>query len=137
PLVVGRATRLAKFLSGGDKTYEAVVRLGVATDTYDAEGTQVGALWQGPVPSRDEIEKALAEFRGTFMQQPPAYSAKKIDGERSYRAARAGNAVLPDPVEVTVHALDIVSVSGEDVMLRVTCSAGFYVRSLGHDLGAR
>src|SRR5712691_12490961 len=85
PLVVGRATRLAKFLSGGDKTYEAVVHLGVATDTYDAEGAPVGAAWAGPPPAREDIEQVLAGFRGTFMQQPPAYSAKKVDGERSYK----------------------------------------------------
>jgi tRNA pseudouridine55 synthase len=137
PLVVGRATRLAKFLSGGNKTYEAIVHLGIATDTYDAEGAPVGGKWAGLLPARAAIERALDEFRGTFIQQPPAYSAKKIDGERSYRAARAGKAVLPDPVEVTVHALEIVAVSGDEVTLRVTCSAGFYVRSLGHDLGAR
>ncbi len=140
PLVIGRATRLAKFLSGGVKTYEAVVRLGVATDTYDAEGSPVGPAWTGPMPSRAEIERALDEFRGTFMQQPPAYSAKKIDGERSYnlaRAARHDAAAMPEPVQVTVHALDIVDVAGEDLTLRVTCSAGFYVRSLAHDLGRR
>ncbi len=138
PLVIGRATRLAKFLSGGDKTYEAVVRLGVATDTYDGEGTQVGALWQGPLPSRDEIERALANFRGTFMQQPPAYSAKKIDGERSYKAAREAR-VLPTlaAVSVTVHGLELLSVEADEVTLRVVSSAGFYVRSLAHDLGAR
>ena len=137
PLVIGRATRLAKFLSGGRKTYEAVVALGVATDTYDAEGTAVGARWSGPLPSRETIERALDEFRGTFMQQPPAYSAKKIGGERSYHAARAGQAVMPDPVEVTVNALEIAAVSGEDITLHVECSAGFYVRSLAHDLGRR
>src|SRR5438067_9467691 len=89
PLVVGRATRLAKFLSGGNKTYEAVVRLGIATDTYDAEGSAVGARWTGAFPVRDDIARALDGFRGTFMQQPPAYSAKKVDGERSYNSARA------------------------------------------------
>jgi tRNA pseudouridine55 synthase len=145
PLVIGRATRLAKFLSGGNKTYEAVVHFGIATDSYDAEGTPVGAPWTGPSPARDEIERALDEFRGTFLQQPPAYSAKKIDGERSYKAARAARSghparpALPAPpaVAVTVHRLDLVSVSGEDVTLVVESSAGFYVRSLAHDLGAR
>jgi len=139
PLVIGRATRLAKFLSGGNKTYDAVVQFGVATDTYDAEGTPVGAAWAGPPPTREEIERALAEFRGTFLQQPPAYSAKKIDGERSYTAARANRAAPPAlaPVEVTVHRLDLVGVHGEQATLMVECSAGFYVRSLAHDLGAR
>lgn len=137
PLVVGRATRLAKFLSGGAKTYEARVRFGVATDTYDAEGTAVGSRFTGPPPSRDAIERALDGFRGTFMQQPPAYSAKKIDGERSYKGARKGGSALPDPVSVTVHHLDVLSVDGDEATLRVECSAGFYVRSLAHDLGAR
>ena len=136
PLVVGRATRLAKFLSGGRKTYEAVVHLGVETDTYDAEGAQVGARWTGPLPSRETIERALDGFRGVFMQQPPAYSAKKIDGERSYNSARAGRAVRPDPVEVTVGALELIAASGDEITLRVGCSAGFYVRSLAHDVGA-
>lgn len=143
PLVIGRATRLAKFLSGGPKTYEAIVRLGIATDTYDAEGTPVGEKWTGPPPSRETIEAALGAFRGTFMQQPPAYSAKKIGGERSYnlaRASRPADPAHPAPpalpaVEVTVHRLDILSVDGEDVTLRVESSAGFYVRSLAHDLG--
>ena len=143
PLVVGRATRLAKFLSGGRKTYEAVVRFGVATDTYDAEGTAVGAPFAGPAPSHDAIAAALDDFRGTFMQQPPAYSAKKIDGERSYKAARRASpadparSALPVPVSVTVHHLEIVSIDADEATLRVECSAGFYVRSLAHDLGAR
>ena len=137
PLVIGRATRLAKFLSGGRKTYEAVVHLGITTDTYDAEGSPVGAPWRGRLPSQSEVVAALDAFRGTFLQQPPAYSAKKIDGERSYHAARAGHLVLPDPVQVTVHSLDLVAMADADVTLRVECSAGFYVRSLAHDLGQR
>jgi len=142
PLVIGRATRLAKFLSGGPKTYEAVVHFGVATDTYDAEGTPVGTPWSGTPPARDEIERALAEFRGTFMQRPPAYSAKKIDGERSYRTARANRPAVPAPpalpaVAVTVYRLELVGAVGEEATLVIECSAGFYVRSLAHDLGAR
>jgi len=137
PLVIGRATRLAKFLSGGTKTYQAVVRLGVATDTYDAEGAAVGPQWTGPLPSRDQLERALDAFRGTFMQQPPAYSAKKIEGERSYKAARAGKPSLPEPVSVTVTRLETAAVAAEEITLLVDCSAGFYVRALAHDLGVR
>jgi predicted methyltransferase len=88
PLVLGRATRLARFLSASDKSYEAVVRLGVATDTQDAEGAASGPRYEGPLPSHAMIDRALDSFRGTFLQQPPAFSAKKIDGERSYRTAR-------------------------------------------------
>jgi tRNA pseudouridine55 synthase len=137
PLVVGRATRLAKFLSGEQKRYEAIVRLGVSTDTYDGEGKQIGGRWTGPLPSRAAIEEALTAFRGTFRQQPPAYSAKKIDGERAYQSARAGATVMPAPVTVTVERLEILDVAGDDVTLLVDCSAGFYVRSLAHDLGQR
>lgn len=137
PLVVGRATRLAKFLTSERKRYEAIVRLGVSTDTYDGEGKQAGGRWSGPLPSRAEIEQALTVYRGTFEQQPPAYSAKKIDGERAYNAARAGATLMPAPVAVTVHRLEILDISGEDVTLAIDCSAGFYVRSLAHDLGRR
>ncbi len=94
PLVLGRATRLARFLSSSEKSYDAVLRLGVATDTNDAQGTPAGAPYQGPLPSREAIDRALDRFRGAFLQQPPAYSAKKIDGERSYRLARAASRQL-------------------------------------------
>jgi tRNA pseudouridine55 synthase len=144
PLVLGRATRLARFLSGSDKSYDAVIRLGIATDTYDAEGTATGPSYDGPLPSREAIDCALDAFRGTFLQQPPAYSAKKIEGQRSYRLARAASRQLSsagearaDPVSVTTHPIELVSVEGARVALRVDCSAGFYVRALAHDLGQR
>jgi tRNA pseudouridine55 synthase len=140
PLVLGRATRLARFLSAGDKRYEAVVRYGVATDTYDAEGTPVGTSRRGAVPPRDEIEAALEGFRGMFVQQPPAYSAKRIAGRRSYDMARTGypdddGPAFPEPVTVTVRRLEIIQIEDDDVTLDIECSAGFYVRSLAHDLG--
>lgn len=190
PLVIGRATRLARFLSASDKEYEAVVRLGVRTDTWDAEGVPVGPMppadvgpaptsgsdpgrtWVGPgsdlgsttMPPRHAIETALDAFRGTFLQQPPAFSAKKVDGQRSYRIARAsrrwqnvhgvgpgsdrgrtevrpgsdpGPTAAPAAVTVTVHALTLLTVDADRVVLRVHCSAGFYVRALAHDLGER
>lgn len=156
PLVLGRATRLARFLSGSDKTYEAEIRLGVSTDTCDALGRPVGDPRVGPWPELPAIDAALHRFRGTFLQQPPAFSARKIEGRRSYALARraraagssaaagenrgaaervAAAAVLPAPSPVTVHALDLLGADGPIVRLRVVCSAGFYVRSLAHDLG--
>ena len=142
PLVFGRATRLARFLSASDKAYEAVVVLGVATDTNDAEGRAVGSSYQGPLPSRAAIDRALDAFRGTFLQQPPAYSAKKIDGRRSYDLARGrarsqaeGTSLLPSPVSVTTRAVDLIALDGDTVTLQVECSAGFYIRALAHDLG--
>src|SRR5437667_4675740 len=146
PLVIGRATRLARFLSAGDKCYEAVIRLGFSTDTGDATGTPLSTAPRGPMPSRADIDSALDAFRGTFMQQPPAYSAKKVDGTRSYRLARrskrqsprvSARPALPAAVQVATRATDIVSVEDGTLTLRVSCSAGFYVRSLAHDLGER
>src|SRR5438046_10367263 len=131
--VLGRATRLAQFLTTSDKSYEAVVRFGFATDTGDAQGRALGDAGSSPLPSRDEIDEALAAFRGTFLQQPPAFSAKKIDGKRSHKLARArirARATLseseisepksgarPDPVNVTAHAIDIVDVGVETLTL--------------------
>lgn len=156
PLLLGRATRLARFLSRSGKSYDAVIRLGVATDTYDAEGIPTGVRHDGPFPPRDAIDRALEVFRGTFLQQPPAFSAKKIGGRRSYDLARAasirlastgagapapgglaasaGPPALPAPVPVTA-AIEVLHVEGEAVTLRIACSAGFYVRALAHDLG--
>jgi tRNA pseudouridine55 synthase len=146
PLVVGKATRLAQFLNVDVKRYDATIRLGFATDTYDAVGRPTTEVHAGPMPTRDRIEEALAAFRGTFTQQPPAFSAKKIEGQRSYRLARvrqrttdvpASGALptLPAPVSVTVAKLDIVDVEKELVRVSITCSTGFYVRSLAHDVG--
>ena len=172
PLVVGRATRLAQFLSGSDKSYEAVIRVGFSTDTGDAQGRAVSVQRAIELPTREAIDAALDMFRGTFLQQPPAFSAKKIDGKRSHKLARArargdarpkvsrSNTIsngaagpplgaatsslgaadppdLPDPVSVTTYAVEVVGVDGDRVTLRVDCSAGFYIRSLAHDLGAR
>lgn len=146
PLVIGRATRLARFLSAGDKQYDAVVQLGITTDTYDAQGTVVGGSGSiGPACTRETIDSALAEWRGTHLQQPPAFSAKKIDGRRSYDAARSRTrspapnapARLPAPTRVTAYRIDLVGIDQNRVRLRIHCSAGFYVRVLAHELGQR
>jgi len=137
PLVIGRATRLAQFLTASDKDYEATVAFGRATNTYDAMGTVVAT--SDSRPTREQIEAALSRFRGTFEQTPPAFSAKNIDGERSYniaRKAKDGVVVLPKAVTVTVRKLDVLSFDGETAVLCMRVTAGFYVRSLAHDLGA-
>src|SRR5438552_11222895 len=86
-LVLGRATRLARFLIGADKSYEAVVRLGQSTDSGDVAGRPTGAPYTGPMPGAEAIDRAIEPFRGRFEQQPPALSAKRIAGQRSYRIA--------------------------------------------------
>lgn len=134
PLVLGQATRLAQFLSGREKEYLATVRFGRTTDTYDAAGLVTGG--SGTVPPPAAIERALEAFRGSFAQTPPPHSAKKIDGVRAYQHARAQRPVTLAAVPVTVSALELVELTPDGVRLRVECSAGFYVRSLAHDLGA-
>ena len=152
-LVVGRATRLAQFLNADAKRYDATIRLGFATDTCDALGRPTTSTYVGAMPTRERIEEALQTFRGTFAQQPPAFSAKKIDGRRSYRLARAHQRTvpalpalpapparpalptLPAPVSVTVSRLDVLDANGDLVRVAISCSSGFYVRSLAHDLG--
>jgi tRNA pseudouridine55 synthase len=150
PLVVGKATRLAQFLTASEKTYEAAVAFGRTTNTYDKLG-RLGSTSPAR-PSRQDVEDALARFRGTFEQTPPAFSAKNIDGERAYALARknlrSGESSglsrasdLPEPsrpraVPVTVHQLELAAFDGETAQLTMRVSAGFYVRALAHDLGA-
>lgn len=133
PLVLGQATRLAQHLSGSDKEYEATIRFGVVTDTFDAAGTIVEET--GGLPSVSEVERALAQFVGELEQAPPLYSAKMVGGERSYVRARSGKPIQPPAVRVRADALTLVEMNGNRARVRVRCSAGFYVRSLAHDLG--
>jgi tRNA pseudouridine55 synthase len=146
-IVLGRATRLARFVAAADKRYHTVIRLGVETDTYDAQGIPSPGSTLA-LPGREQIERALHPFRGTFEQRPPAFSAKKIGGRRSYKLARAAarrgaadrepvaSPGPPAPATVTAHAIDILDCAGDLVTLEISCSTGFYVRSLAHDLGA-
>jgi tRNA pseudouridine55 synthase len=136
PIVIGRATRLARYLSGADKEYEAIIRLGQATDTHDSTGAVVFNAPDGfPLPAPDTVAAVLGRYRGTWMQTPPAYSAKLAAGVRAYDQARRGKAVELAPVSVTVHQLDLLSVDGPFVRIRLVSSAGFYVRALAHDIG--
>lgn len=145
PLVIGRATRLASLLSATAKQYEAAVRFGATTDTYDAEGRlPSGDPATGlSVPSppvgltATAIEAMLDEFRGTYLQTPPPFSAKKIGGVPAYRLARQNRPVTPQPSPVNVERLTLQSYDAGLARLTVTCSAGFYVRSLAHELGHR
>lgn len=134
PLVLGRATRLAALLSGGDKTYEAVIRLGFATDTDDADGRPIGPVSTSR-PTEAAIDAALDRFRGTYEQVPPQHSAKKIAGRKAYELARRDAPVPLAPVTVTVSALERLGRDGDLLSLRVTAASGFYVRALARDLG--
>ncbi len=133
PLVLGRATRLAPYFPGENKVYEAAIAFGRATDTYDAEGQTTTA--SGLVPDGAALAAALERFRGTFHQQPPAYSAKKIGGVAAHTLARRDAPVALAPVPVTVDRLDLLGYGDGVARLRLAVRAGFYVRSLAHDLG--
>ena len=136
PLLIGRATRLAQFFSTGEKKYDARIRFGWATDTYDGEGKQISEPLT-PRFTRDQLEAALAPFRGAFLQTPPPFSAKKIAGTPAYRLARKQIAVELRPVEVHVFALDLLEFSGDTARVCVHCSAGTYLRSIAHDVGQK
>ena len=144
PLVMGKATRLAPYLAGSDKTYEATIQFGSETDTDDAGGNPSSngsngssgssGSW-GSVPEVREVRIALLQFVGTFDQVPPIVSAKRVDGHKSYDLARQNKAVELKPVSVTVRDLVLTAVEGNLARLTVTATAGFYVRALARDLG--
>jgi tRNA pseudouridine55 synthase len=136
PLVLGKATRLAQLLGGADKTYEAVVRLGFATDTDDADGERVSDISvSSAIPDDAAIDEALKKFVGEIEQVPPDHSAKRIGGHRAYDLARSAKPVTLQPVTVTVHALERTSRQDDLVGIRMTSTSGFYVRALARDLG--
>ena len=155
-VLVGRATRLAQFVSGAEKEYEAVIRFGYATETGDATGER-----RPPAPllsrhieerrmmwSDEEIEKALSGLRGRIEQVPPMYSAKKVKGRKLYEMARRGEEIERAPVAVEVHEFEAVPIPGGallrrnedgtcDLSVRVVCSAGTYIRTLAESVGER
>ena len=139
PLVIGKATRLAQFLSSAEKEYDAHIELGVTTTTLDRGGEVVERDRARTVPELTPamIEDTVAEFRGTYLQQPPVFSAKKIDGDRAYDLARRNEPVRLQAVEVTATVLEIVEWRGTTLRLRLVCSAGYYVRSLADAIGER
>jgi len=139
-VLVGAATRLSAYLTGDDKRYRAAIRLGSATATYDREGEPLPHPDQGarPLPADvpGAVAAAIAALAGTRPQTPPPYSAKKIEGERAHRLARRGEAVAPPPAIVTLRSWRFVAHDGDTVTVDLETSAGFYVRSLAHDVGA-
>ncbi len=136
-VLVGRATRLARFIEATAKHYEAVVRFGTATDTDDATGTAVATVAPGAWPDDAAIDAALAGFLGPIAQRPPAYSAKHVAGERSHRLARGGMAVELPPVTVMVHRLQRSGWTPPDLAIDAEVGKGTYIRALARDLGER
>lgn len=135
-LLVGRATRLSQFLVNDEKEYLADVRLGIATATYDAEGLEGLPLTPEATQDPRHVAAVLERFRGTYLQMPPPYSAKKVAGTRAYERARKNQPIELKPVEVTVAALEALPSDDPGLLrLRVACTSGFYVRTLAHEVG--
>ncbi len=134
PLMIGQATRLARFWDGSEKGYEAVVRFGYATTTWDRAGEPCGPITD-PVISAGQLEASLATMRGEIEQTPPPVSAKKIAGVPAYKLARKNIPVDLAPVRISIYELTLLDVNGARARLRVRCSAGTYVRAIAHLLG--
>ncbi len=133
-LALGRATKVIDRIVGTSKQYETRIDLGAFTDTDDREGARRPVVVAVP-PDEADVRDALLRFRGTFDQRPPAYSAVKVAGRRSYRLARAGDAPELPSRPVTVHALTLDDYAWPHVDLSLHCAKGFYVRSLARALG--
>ena len=150
-VLVGRATRIAQFLSGAEKEYEGLIRLGYSTDTGDLTGERVAGPTHAKSKSpqnlrKEQIEAAISSLRGEIEQLPPMYSAKKIGGRRLYEHARRGEEVARQPARVTIHEFEWLAPDDRfsandddslDIRVRVVCSAGTYMRTLAEDLGQK
>ncbi len=135
-ILVGPAVRLSEYVSASDKRYQAVVRLGASTDTYDADGRIVST---SPVDkiNEEQFEEALQTFVGEIEQVPPPYSAVKIKGRKAYEMAREGEEIDLAPRRIKVYSLELLEWAPPEAVIDVYCSSGTYVRSLAHDLGEK
>jgi len=136
-VLVGRATRLARFVGASDKTYLATARLGLTTTTDDRTGSPLGSVADLRAVDETAVRDALAGLRGSGWQRPPVYSAKRVGGQRSHRLARRGAAVELAEVPVTVHRIELIEWRPPEATFRATVSAGTYVRAIARDIGER
>lgn len=134
-VLVGPAVRLSEFVSASDKRYQAVIKFGMTTSTFDTEGEITS---RRPVDiSYEELEEALSGFVGEFEQTPPIYSALKVKGKKAYELAREGKDVELEPRTITVHSLELLDWDPPEAVIDIQCSSGTYVRSLASDLGEK
>ncbi len=135
-ILVGPAVRLSEYVSASDKRYQAIIRLGAKTDTFDADGK----FTQSNQPiniTEQQFEEVLKTFIGEIEQTPPPYSAVKVQGRKAYEMARKGEEVELEPRKITVHHLEVLEWAPPEVVIDVHCSSGTYVRSLANDLGEK
>ena len=133
PVFVGRATRGVEFFEHAEKTYEAVIRFGITTDTEDISGTVLTR--QEVNLTEEEFLAVLPKFRGEILQVPPMYSALKINGQKLVDLARKGREVERKPRPITIHQLEMIEFDRETAKVRVRCSKGTYIRTLCKDIG--
>jgi len=136
PLVLGRMTRLAQFYTASQKAYEGTIRLGISTDTYDADGEPAGAPQEVNV-KLEELTSAASALTGSIEQIPPRFSAKKLQGVPAYKLARRKQEVALAPVQVEVREFVVCGLEGDLVAFRCRVSSGTYVRGLAHELGQK
>jgi tRNA pseudouridine55 synthase len=134
-VLVGPAVRLSEYVSASNKRYQATIRLGSSTDTYDADGTATSPTVSVDNISEEQFDEVLQRFVGTIEQIPPPYSAVKVKGRKAYEMARQGEEVDLEPRTIEVYSLEILEWAPPEVVVDVYCSSGTYVRSLAHDLG--
>ena len=137
-ILIGPAVRLSEYVSASDKRYQATIRLGVSTDTYDSEGDYVETVRptiEVNDITEDQFQDALMQFVGEIKQVPPPYSAVKVQGRKAYEIARNGEEVELEPRTINVFSLDLLEWSPPEAVVDVFCSSGTYVRSLANDLG--
>jgi tRNA pseudouridine55 synthase len=128
-LLVGRSTRECESLMSQPKAYDATVKLGATTETLDPESPEVTYVPQ------EQVQRALAQFRGTIMQRPPAFSAMKVDGRRAYDLSRSGKPPVLEPRRVTIYSIELTRYDWPFVDLAIDCGRGTYIRSIARDLG--
>jgi tRNA pseudouridine55 synthase len=134
-VLIGPAVRLSEYISAADKRYQAVIQLGIATDTYDSNGTITKTA---PIDiTEEEFENYLRGFEGEIEQIPPPYSAIKIKGRKAYEMAREGEEVELEPRSIKVYSIELLEWAPPEVVVDVFCSSGTYMRSLAHELGEK
>ncbi|NLG71089.1 MAG: tRNA pseudouridine(55) synthase TruB [Chloroflexi bacterium] len=133
-ILIGPAVRLSEYVSASDKRYQATIRLGSSTDTYDSEGRITSTADIGDI-TEEKFNEILQQFVGEMEQVPPPYSAVKVKGKKAYEMARHGQEVDLEPRTVQVYSLEVLEWAPPEAVIDVYCSSGTYVRSLAHDLG--
>ena len=135
PVCFGSATKLCEFLTDKNKEYIAVMKLGIETDTQDTTGTILDK--REVLVSEEEILKTISSFQGEQTQIPPMYSAVKVNGKKLYELAREGIEIERSARKITVHKIEVLSIDGDEVKLKVLCSKGTYIRTICHDIGKK